>query len=224
MTGLPIPYLQEDDDTTPFPPVDTALPDQHGLLMVGANLKPARLLSAYRQGIFPWYSDGEPIMWWSPDPRCVFWPDEIKIRRSLRKVIKKQHFQISHNSAFREVMEACSKPREDSEGTWITDEMIEAYCRLADMGYAESVEVWADDELVGGLYGVVIGRVFVGESMFSKRSDASKIALVSLAGSGRFEMIDCQLPTRHLISMGAVCIDRTDYLKVLKVLSRDSLG
>ena len=221
MTGLPIPYLMDDDDSTPFPPVEKAVPDQHGLLMAGANLKPARLLSAYRQGIFPWYSEGEPIMWWSPNPRCVFWPDEIAISRSLRKVIRKQQFQISHNQSFRKVMEACSKPREGSDGTWIIQEMIDAYCTLASLGHAESTEVWEGDELVGGLYGVVIGRVFVGESMFSKRSNASKVALVSLAGSNRFDMIDCQLPTKHLISMGAVCIDRVDYIAALKVLSRE---
>ena len=156
MNGGTIPHLSEDDDTTPFPPVDQAVPDHACLLMAGANLKPARLLSAYRQGIFPWYSEGEPIMWWSPNPRCVFFPDDIKVRRSLRKVIKKQQFQVSYNREFRSVMEACGEPRQDSNETWITDDMIEAYCTLASLGHAESTEVWQDDELVGGLYGCLL--------------------------------------------------------------------
>lgn len=218
MTGLPIPFLSDTDDTTPFPPVHTAMQDPNGLLMAGANLKPERLLNAYRSGIFPWYSEGEPILWWSPDPRCVIWPDELKISRSLRKVIKKQQFRISHSQAFREVVEACSEPRGDTEGTWITTDMLNAYCTLAQRQHAESIEVWEDDTLVGGLYGVVVGRAFVGESMFSRRSDASKIALVSLAGSGRFDMIDCQLPTAHLMSMGATQIPRDKYIEVLEIL------
>ncbi len=188
--------------------------------MAGANLKPARVYSAYQQGIFPWYSEGEPILWWSPDPRCVIWPDDLKISRSLRKVIKKQQYQISHSQAFRAVVEACSEPRGDTEGTWITDDMLSAYCTLAEQRHAESIEVWEGDELVGGLYGVVVGRAFVGESMFSRRSDASKIALVSLAGSGRFDMIDCQLPTPHLMSMGATQIPRSNYIEILDILAR----
>ncbi len=220
MTGLPIPFLSDTDDTTPFPPVHTAMQDPNGLLMAGANLKPDRILSAYQQGIFPWYSEGEPILWWSPNPRCVIWPDQLKISRSLRKVIKQQKLQVSHNQAFRSVVEACSEPRDASEGTWITTDMINAYCALARLGHAESVEIWEGDELVGGLYGIVVGRTFVGESMFSRRSNASKIALVSLAGSERFEMIDCQLPTDHLMSMGAVNIDRTDYIRALTILAQ----
>ena len=190
--------------------------------MAGANLKPERVLSAYRQGIFPWYSEGEPILWWSPDPRCVIWPDELKISRSLRRVIKKQQYQISHSQAFRSVVEACSEPRGDTEGTWITADMLNAYCVLAQQRHAESIEVWEGETLVGGLYGVVVGRAFVGESMFSRRSDTSKIALVSLAGSGRFDMIDCQLPTAHLMSMGATQIPRDNYIEVLEILSRAS--
>jgi len=220
MTGLPIPFLAENDDTTPFPPVHTAMQDPNGLLMAGANLKPERVYSAYQHGIFPWYSEGEPILWWSPDPRCVIWPADLKISRSLRKVIKKQQFQTSRSHAFREVVEACSGPREGAEGTWITNDMVNAYCTLAQHQRAESIEVWEGDTLVGGLYGVVVGRVFVGESMFSRRSNTSKIALVSLAGSGRFDMIDCQLPTAHLMSMGATCIPREDYIKVLDILAR----
>jgi len=222
MTTLPIPFLSDTDDTTPFPPVHTAMQEPNGLLMAGANLKPERVLSAYRQGIFPWYSEGEPILWWSPDPRCVIWPDELKISRSLRRVIKKQQYQISHSQAFRSVVEACSEPRGDTEGTWITADMLNAYCVLAQQRHAESIEVWEGETLVGGLYGVVVGRAFVGESMFSRRSDTSKIALVSLAGSGRFDMIDCQLPTAHLMSMGATQIPRDNYIEVLEILSRAS--
>lgn len=222
MNGLPIPFLSDTDDTTPFPPVDTAMRDPNGLLMAGANLKPARVLSAYQQGIFPWYSEGEPILWWSPDPRCIIWPGDLKISRSLRKVIKKQQFEISNTREFRSVIEACSGPRHGEDGTWITPDMINTYCALANLGHAESIEVWEENTLVGGLYGIVVGRVFVGESMFSHRSNASKIALVALAGSGRFDMIDCQLPTEHLISMGATSIPRDDYIHALRILSRSN--
>lgn len=219
MTEPAIPFLEPTDDLTPFPHPDNALHEPNGLLMAGANLKPDRLMLAYRNGIFPWYSDGEPILWWSPDPRCIIWPDNINISRSLGKTIKKQVFTISHNHAFDKVIGNCSKPRPGSEGTWITTSMTESYCELARRGYAESIEVWTDEQLVGGLYGVVVGRTFVGESMFSKQSDASKIALVTLATSGRFAMIDCQLPTPHLLSMGAVCISRDKYLEALKLLN-----
>lgn len=216
MSALAIPFLAEDDDLTPFPDPGQAMIEPNGLLMAGANLKPARLLSAYRNGIFPWYSDGEPILWWSPNPRCVIWPDQLKVSRSLRKTLRKSIYTISRNRCFRDVMLNCSKPRPASDGTWITTDMINAYCTLADMGHAESIEVWNGDQLVGGLYGVVAGRVFVGESMFSKQSDASKVALVSLAVSERFAMLDCQLPTDHLLSMGATCIGRTEYLQALR--------
>ncbi|MEM7255792.1 MAG: leucyl/phenylalanyl-tRNA--protein transferase [Pseudomonadota bacterium] len=216
----PIPFLEASDDLTPFPPADTAMADPNGLLMAGANLKPERLMQAYRAGIFPWYSDGEPILWWSPDPRCVIWPDKLKISRSLRKTIRRQVFTVSHNMAFERVIQQCSKPRPGSDGTWITTDMATSYCELARRGHAESIEVWCDDELIGGLYGVVVGKVFVGESMFSKQSDASKVALVALAGDQRFSLIDCQLPTEHLISMGATNLSRHEYLAALKILGR----
>ncbi len=218
MTGLPIPFLADTDDTTPFPPVRMAMDNPNGLLMAGSNLKPARVLSAYRQGIFPWYSEGEPILWWSPDPRCIIWPNELKISKSLGKVIKKQQFEISNTRDFRAVIEGCSGPRDDEDSTWITPDMINTYCTLAEQGHAESIEVWEEDTLAGGLYGIVVGRVFVGESMFSRRSNASKVALVALAGSGRFDMIDCQLPTAHLMSMGAINIPREDYVHALSIL------
>jgi leucyl/phenylalanyl-tRNA--protein transferase len=214
----PIPFLEETDDQTPFPPTDTALTEPNGLLMAGANLKPDRLIQAYRQGIFPWYSEGEPILWWSPDPRCVIWPDQLKISRSLGKTIRRQIFTVSHNQAFEQVISNCSKPRPGADGTWITSDMNNSYCELARRGHAESIEVWQQDTLVGGLYGVIVGGVFVGESMFSRASNASKVALVTLAASERFSLIDCQLPTEHLISMGAVNISRSDYLVALRML------
>ena len=192
--------------------------EPNGLLMAGANLKPDRLIRAYQQGIFPWYSEGEPILWWSPDPRCVIWPDSIKVSRSLRKTLKRREFTVSHNQAFDQVISHCGKPRPGSDGTWITSDMTRSYCELARRGHAESIEVWCDYELIGGLYGVVVGRVFVGESMFSRKSDASKVALVALAADERFALIDCQLPTAHLMSMGAVNISRDDYLAALKIL------
>lgn len=220
MNEPPIPFLDSLDDLTPFPHPDKALHEPNGLLMAGANLKPERLIQAYKNGIFPWYSEGEPILWWSPDPRCIIWPADIRISRSLRKTIKKQIYTISHNRAFAQVISNCSKPRPGSDGTWITRNMAESYLELARRGQAESIEVWHEDQLIGGLYGVIVGKTFVGESMFSKKSDASKIALVTLATSGKYAMIDCQLPTDHLMSMGAVCISRNEYLEALRLLDK----
>lgn len=216
----PIPFLEANDDQTPFPSPHTALTEPNGLIMAGANLKPERLMQAYGQGIFPWYSEGEPILWWSPDPRCVIWPTQLKISKSLRKTIRKQIYTVSHNQAFEQVIKNCSKPRPGSDGTWITDDMASSYCELARRGRAESIEVWMQDTLIGGLYGVVVGGVFVGESMFSKKPDASKVALVTLATDERFALIDCQLPTEHLMSMGAVTISRDEYLTALSLLSK----
>ncbi|MCB1757751.1 MAG: leucyl/phenylalanyl-tRNA--protein transferase [Gammaproteobacteria bacterium] len=213
---MPIPFLPAYDDITPFPPVEQALMEPNGLLMAGGNLSPARLLSAYRSGIFPWFEEGEPILWWSPDPRCVLWPGDIKIRRSLLKTIRKGHFRLSENTAFRRVMQACAAPRSKGAGTWITDTMIDAYHILHELGLARSIEVWLDEQLVGGLYGVMVGDIFVGESMFSRVPDASKVALVHLATVNEFKLIDCQLSTPHLQSMGAVEISREAYLGYLK--------
>lgn len=212
---MPIPYLSPNDEVTPFPPVDQALQEPNGLLMAGGSLGPARLVSAYRSGIFPWYEEGEPVLWWSPDPRCVLWPEKIRIRRSLLKTIRKGHFEVSTNLAFEQVLLACAAPRSKSKGTWITRNMIEAYKSLNQLGTAKSIEVWQAEELVGGLYGVEVGGIFVGESMFSKASDASKVALVHLTQECDYSLIDCQLATPHLIGMGAEEIPRADYLKLL---------
>ena len=212
---MPIPFLAPDDDITPFPSVCTALNEPNGLLMAGGNLSPRRLISAYQHGIFPWFEEGEPILWWSPDPRCVIRAADIRITRSLSKTIRNGSFHVTENKAYRQVMTLCAAPRADSTGTWVTDDMIDAYCRLNTMGIAQSVEVWQDEELVGGLYGIQMGSVFVGESMFSTARDASKVALVHLAQCGKFQLIDCQLETDHLNSMGAVCISREHYIELL---------
>ena len=200
-----------------FPPPDYADPD--GLLAVGGDLSPERLLLAYSMGIFPWYGEETPILWWSPHPRLVLFPDELKVSRSLQRVIRKGTFQVTVDSAFPDVIAECAQVRlKNREGTWIVPEMSAAYCRLHELGYAHSVETWRQGELVGGLYGVALGRVFYGESMFTKRSDASKVALVHLVHllrSRHFEMIDCQLTTRHLLSLGAREIPRREFLRRL---------
>ncbi len=206
---------------TPFPPVEQALRQPNGLLAAGADLSPARLLEAYRLGIFPWFSPGDPILWWSPDPRMVLFPDEFKISHSLRKTLRRGQYEVRCDSAFEHVMRACSLPREGQNGTWIQDEMIAAYARLHQAGYAHSIETWMDGELAGGLYGVSIGRMFYGESMFSRKTDASKIALAHLAVQLKrwnFGMIDCQMNTAHLASLGAREIPRREFLIRLQEL------
>jgi len=212
---MPIPFLAPDDELTPFPDVESALDEPNGLLMAGASLSPKRLLAAYQAGVFPWYEAGEPILWWSPDPRCVIWPSDIRITRSLKKTIRSGKFEITENLAYREVMRQCGAPRKGSTGTWVTDEMIEAYCVLNTHGVARSIEIWKGPSLVGGLYGIDLGHVFIGESMFSRERDASKVALAYLACCGRYRLIDCQLETQHLLSMGAVTITRKHYIKLL---------
>lgn len=201
-----------------FPPPHYADPD--GLLAVGGDLSCERLLLAYKSGIFPWYSEETPILWWSPDPRLVLFPEELKVSKSLRRVIRKQVFQVTLNRAFRQVMEQCAEVRrEQGEGTWILPEMVDAYCRLRRLGYAHSVESWYEGELVGGLYGVAIGRAFFGESMFMRKTDASKVAFVHLVGllqQWKYELIDCQMTTSHLQSFGAREISRKDFLARLR--------
>jgi len=196
-----------------FPPVEAATPE--GLLAVGGDLSSDRLLEAYRHGIFPWYNPGQPILWWSPDPRAVLDPEKIRISRSLRKTFRRGHFTIRFDTAFHEVMLACAAPRANSSGTWITDEMVRAYGRLHELGFAHSIETWSDERLVGGLYGVALGGVFFGESMFARTTDASKVALVALTRQLRswgYVLIDCQVPSDHLVSLGAENIPRALFL------------
>jgi leucyl/phenylalanyl-tRNA--protein transferase len=197
-----------------FPSVETALNDPNGLLAMGGDLSVERLLDAYRHGIFPWFNPGEPILWWSPDPRMVLVPSEIRVTRSLAKRIRNGGFEVRLDTAFTDVMRGCAEPREGASGTWISPMMIAAYTRLHQAGYAHSVEAWHDGKLVGGLYGVAIGRMFFGESMFSREPDASKVALVWLAQQLQrwgFGLIDCQMETAHLASLGARTMPRAAF-------------
>ncbi len=214
-----IPWLEPN---TPFPPMEQALREPNGLLAAGGDLSPGRLLAAYRLGIFPWYNEGEPILWWSPDPRMVLFPDKLKISRSLAKRLKKTDYEVRFDTAFREVMLACaSAQRQGQQGTWITEDIINGYCKLHELGFARSVETWMDGKLVGGLYGVAIGKMFYGESMFHHVTDASKIAFVHLVQRLQqqgFGMIDCQMKTPHLASLGAREIPRSEFSQTLAEL------
>jgi leucyl/phenylalanyl-tRNA---protein transferase len=217
-----IPFLSSHD---PFPPVDSALRDPNGLLAAGADLSPERLLDAYRHGIFPWFGEDDPLLWWSPDPRMVLFTSELHLSHSLRKTIRSGRLRVSLDSCFAQVMEGCAAPRQGQHGTWITPEMSDAYRRLFDLGYAHSVEVWADQQLVGGLYGVALGRMFYGESMFSRVSDASKVALVALVKQIErwgFPCVDCQMSTSHLFSLGAREVSRATFLRLLRPLVRQA--
>lgn len=200
----------------PFPPLEHALQEPNGLLAVGDELSAERLLQGYTHGIFPWFSEGDPILWWSPDPRMVLFPEELKISKSLQKRLK--HAEVRVDSDFKAVMQGCAEaPRAGQNGTWILPEMIEVYCELHRLGHAHSVEVWQENTLVGGLYGVALGRIFFGESMFHRATDASKIALVHLARMG-YAMIDCQMHTPHLASLGAREISRQEFAEKLREL------
>jgi len=211
-----IPWLGLRD---PFPPVEQALIEPNGLLAAGGDLSPARLLDAYARGIFPWFNDEDPVLWWSPDPRMVLLPRELHLSRSLRRTIRSQEFTVTFDRAFQGVMEGCAGPRDKQDGTWITADMMRAYTRMAELGHAHSVEAWADGELAGGLYGVAVGRIFYGESMFTRRSNASKVAVSWLARQlerWQFELIDCQMSTEHLASLGAREVPRADFLRRLE--------
>jgi leucyl/phenylalanyl-tRNA--protein transferase len=213
-----IPWLRSSD---PFPPPSRALREPNGLLAAGADLALSRLLEAYRQGIFPWYSEGEPVLWWSPDPRMILIPGRLAVSRSLRKRLRRGDYEVRTDTSFECVMRACAEPREGQDGTWISREMIRAYVALHQAGYAHSVESWFEGALVGGLYGVSIGRVFFGESMFARRSDASKVALVHLVRQlerWSFGLIDCQMSTPHLESLGAQEIARAEFMRRLREL------
>jgi leucyl/phenylalanyl-tRNA--protein transferase len=200
-----------------FPPLEAASPE--GLLAVGGDLSPDRLLSAYRRGIFPWFSQGQPILWWSPDPRAVLYPAAMRVSRSLRRSLRKSEFSVTTDRVFSEVIARCAQNRKDQDGTWITQEMQDAYIALHRLGFAHSVETWQAGELVGGLYGVSIGKAFFGESMFSRVSDASKTALVGLAKvltQSGYHFIDCQIRSAHLDSLGAQSISRAHFAQALK--------
>lgn len=215
----PLYWIAQDVIRDDFPNVDQALEEPNGLLAVGGDLSSERLLSAYRRGIFPWYGEDQPILWWSPDPRCVLFPEDLTVSRSLRATLKKGRFEVSIDRGFREVMVACGGPRRGQAGSWITAELIEAYVRLHRLGYAHSVECWRGGRLVGGLYGVALGRVFFGESMFARETDASKVSLVHLVKHLRdrdFTLIDCQVSSRHLQSLGAVSVPRKRFIAMLK--------
>ncbi|NER14575.1 leucyl/phenylalanyl-tRNA--protein transferase [Leptobacterium flavescens] len=203
-------------DKLEFPSVENA--SEEGIVAVGGDLSPERLLLAYQKGIFPWFDEDSIIMWWSPDPRMVLFPEKLRISKSMKQLLRKQEFRVSFNENFKEVITQCSLiEREGQEGTWITKDMIEAYCTLHKMGYAASVEVWKEDELVGGLYGVDLGNgVFCGESMFSKISNTSKIAFIHLVEQGNYRLIDCQIYTPHLQSLGAEEIPRNRFLELLE--------
>jgi leucyl/phenylalanyl-tRNA---protein transferase len=220
MRGLAPYWIDPRGNNVDFPDVSLALKEPDGLLAIGGDLKPQRLLAAYRQGIFPWYNEGQPILWWAPNPRTVLFPQQIKISRSLRKTLRNKAFTVSLDRAFAEVIEACSGPRPDADnpGTWITHEMKQAYLHLHKQGHAHSVECWHHGQLVGGLYGVGIGRVFFGESMFTRCSDASKVAFVALAqqlAHWDFGLIDCQIHSLHLESLGAENIERAQFMALL---------
>ncbi|WP_286267528.1 leucyl/phenylalanyl-tRNA--protein transferase [Thalassotalea atypica] len=205
------------EESLDFPPVNNALPDPNGLLAVGGDLSPPRILNAYNHGIFPWYSDGEPIMWWSPDPRAIIFTREIKINRTLRKFINRQPYQITLNTAFDQVISLCADAPFRKEDTWIVNEMQLAYQQLHQLGYAHSIEVWLEDELVGGLYGVAINGLFSGESMFYRKANASKFALVAmcqLLAEQNISFIDCQISNEFLQDMGCVSISRNKFISL----------
>jgi leucyl/phenylalanyl-tRNA--protein transferase len=209
------------DRNDPFPPVERALKDPNGLLCAGADLSVGRLLDAYRHGIFPWYSGGEPLLWWSPDPRMVLYCDELKVARSLSKNIRNKGYEVRIDTVFGQVLDHCAAPRKGEPGTWLGRDMRTAYLRLHREGYAHCFETWRENELVGGLYGVAIGRMFYGESMFSRATDASKVALVALVHHLKargFPMIDCQMNTQLLASLGAREIPRRTFLRSLTTL------
>jgi leucyl/phenylalanyl-tRNA--protein transferase len=214
-----IPWLAND---APFPALTSALDEPNGLLAAGGDLSPERLLAAYRNGIFPWYSEGQPVLWWSPDPRMVLYVDEFKVSRSLRRRIRQGAFELRVDTDFRRVVSACASARRAGQyGTWITPAVMRAYVDMHERGYAHSVEAWCDDELVGGLYGLALGKVFFGESMFARAPDASKVALaglIALLGQLGVPLVDCQQETTHLASLGARPVARSDFAAQLSRL------
>ena len=206
-------------DSLNFPPLHRALREPNGLLAAGGDLSPERLIQAYRHGCFPWFQDGQPILWWSPDPRTVLFPDELHVSRSLEKCLRQQRYKVTFDQQFSQVIQACAAPRTYADGTWITTPMQAAYLQLHEQGIAHSVEVWRGEELVGGLYGLAMGQVFFGESMFSRADNASKVGFVTLVRQLQawgFHLIDCQMPTQHLHSFGARAISREAFAEYLR--------
>lgn len=214
-----ITQLDSSDPSQGFPDIELALKDPNGLLAIGGDLTPQRLIRAYQNGIFPWYSADSPIMWWSPNPRMILLPDQFQPSRSLRKILRRGDFTITCDLAFDQVIRACAEPRDEEQGTWITQQMINAYNQLHALGIAHSIEAWNNKQLVGGLYGVSIGQVFFGESMFSRKSNASKAALATFMQSARswnYQLVDCQVYSDHLASLGAISLPRKRFKRLLK--------
>jgi leucyl/phenylalanyl-tRNA--protein transferase len=221
MSNTRITWLTPGDPSQAFPPLEMALSEPEGLLAAGGDLSTERLLYAYRNGIFPWYEDGQPLLWWSPDPRCVMQAGDLHVSRRLRRELRKGIAEVRFNTVFGEVIRACAAPRRSLQGTWITSEMIVAYERLFEEGWAHSIEVWRENELIGGLYGLAIGRAFFGESMFSREPNASKIALLALSRylhQGEFELLDCQVASQHLLDLGATLMPRRQFTSLLERL------
>ena len=219
MTSNRVVWLAENDAPESFPDVENALSEPDGLLAAGGDLSPARLLSAYTRGIFPWYEEGQPVLWWSPDPRCVLWPAELHVSRRLRQQIRNSNADVRFNQAFSKVVRQCAGERRSQQGTWITADMMQAYELLHRDGWAHSIEIWDDGNLAGGLYGICIGKVFFGESMFSSTPNTSKMAMLGLARhmvSAHLELIDCQVVSRHLITLGARLMPRTEFSAFLE--------
>jgi len=218
-----------EDNNFLFPDVGSALTEPDGLLAASELLSPELVINAYRQGIFPWYSEGQPVLWWSPNPRCVLYPEKFHVSRSFKRTLNSSHFEIRTDTSFREVMLACAKPRRNKEdptesGTWITEAMLEVYCELHDRGVAHSIECWHDDNLVGGMYGLVLGDIFFGESMFSRMKDASKAAMYYLCNEIKPHLVDAQVYSEHLASLGAEEIDRNDFVQIVRARSNLSLN
>ena len=213
-----ITWLSDQDPPDAFPPVGQALTEPNGLLAAGGDLSETRLLAAYAGGIFPWYSEGQPVLWWSPEPRCVLWPDQLHVSRRLRQHLRNSGAELRFDTSFARVIRACAGERRSLQGTWITDDMIEAFEQLFDSGWAHSVEVWESGELTGGLYGLCIGRVFFGESMFSATPNASKMALVGLTQhmiAEGLDLLDCQVVSPHLLTLGATTMRRDEFVAFL---------
>jgi leucyl/phenylalanyl-tRNA--protein transferase len=217
-SGNRIVWISPQDPPDAFPGIESALREPDGLLAAGGDLSQARLLEAYRRGIFPWFDEGQPILWWSPDPRCVLFPEHFHVSRRLAREMRGSVAEVRFNTDFSHVVSGCAAPRESQSGTWITADMQAAYLELHREGWAHSIEIWEDDTMTGGLYGVVLGKVFFGESMFSRRSNASKYALFALSwvlSRQAFELIDCQVASRHLMTLGAVLVPRTEFSTIL---------